>query len=49
MIQNFYFTFFPFFVFATQLFFTLVTSSNLRNQASLFTELRFLQGALANQ
>jgi len=29
--------------FATQLFSTLVTSSNLRNQAPLFTELRLLQ------
>jgi len=43
MIQHFSFTFFPFFDFATQLFFTPVTSSNLRNQAPLFTELRLLQ------
>jgi len=35
--------FFPFFDFAMQLFSTLVTSSNLRNQALLFTELRLLQ------
>jgi len=46
MIQNFYFTFFTFFAFATQLFSTPVTSSNLRNQAPLFTELRRLQGTL---
>jgi len=44
MIQHFSFTFFPFFVFATQFFTTLLTSSNLRNQAPLFTELRLLQG-----
>ena len=31
--------------FATQLFSTPVTSSNLRNQAPLFTELRFLQAS----
>jgi len=44
MTQHFFFTFFSFFAFATQLFSTLVTSSNLRNRASLFTELRLLQG-----
>jgi len=43
MIQHFSFTFFPFFDFATQLFSTPFTSSNLRNQAPLFTELRLLQ------
>jgi len=43
MIQNFSLTIFPFFDFATQLFSTQVTSSNLRNQAPLFTELRLLQ------
>jgi len=43
MIQHFSFTFFPFFDFATQLFSTPATSSNLRNQAPLFTELRLLQ------
>jgi len=35
-----------FFDFATQLFSTLVTSSNLCNQAPLFTELRLLQATL---
>jgi len=45
IMQHFSFTFFPFFASATQLYFTPVTSSNLRNQApDLFTELRFLQG-----
>jgi len=44
MIQYFSFTFFRFSAFATQLFSTPVTSSNLRNQATLFTELRLLQG-----
>jgi len=43
MIQHFSFTFFPFFDFAAQPFSTPVTSSNLRNQAPLFTELRRLQ------
>jgi len=46
MIQHFSFTFFLFVVFATQLFSTPVTSSNFRNQALLFTELRLLQGTL---
>jgi len=45
MIQHFSFTFFPF---ATQLFSTPVTSSNLRNQAPLFTELHLLQGTHPN-
>jgi len=36
----------PFFDFATQLFSTPVTLSNLRNQAPLFTELRLLQATL---
>jgi len=44
MIQHFSFTFFHFFGLATQLFSTPVTSSNLHNQAQLFTELRLLQG-----
>jgi len=39
----FSFAFFLFIPFATQLFSTLFTSSNLRNQASFFTELRLLQ------
>jgi len=43
MIQHFSFTIFPFFDFATQLFSTPSTSSNLRNQAPLFTELHLLQ------
>jgi len=38
--SHFSFTFFPF---ATQLFSTPVTSSNFRNKAPLFTELRLLQ------
>jgi len=37
MIQHFSFTFFPFFAFATKLFSTPVTSSNLRNQAPPLT------------
>jgi len=37
MMQHFSFTFFPFYDFATQLFSTPVTSSNLRNQAPPFT------------
>jgi len=41
MIQHFFFTFF---YFATQRFSTPVTSSNLHNQAPLFTELILLQG-----
>jgi len=36
--------FFPFFASAMQLFSTLVTLSNLHNQALLFTELRLFQG-----
>jgi len=39
--------FLPFIPFATQLCSTPVTSSNLRNQAPLFTELRLLQGTPA--
>ena len=39
----FFLHFFPFFDFAMQLFFTPVTSSNLCNQAPLFTELRLSQ------
>ena len=45
MIQHFSFTFFPFFAIAMRLFSTAVTSSNLHNQAPLFTELRLLQGS----
>ena len=41
---TFFLHFFPFFAFATQLFSTLVTSSNLRNQALLFIELRLFIG-----
>jgi len=40
----FSFAFCPFIPFATQLFSTPVTSSNLHNQAPLFTELHLLQG-----
>jgi len=43
IIKYFSFAFFLFTPFATQLFSTPVTSSNLRNQAPLFTELRLLQ------
>ena len=43
IIKYFSFAFFLFIPFATQLFSTPLTSSNLRNQAPLFTELRFLQ------
>jgi len=43
IIKYFSFAFFLFILFATQLFSTPVTSSNLRNQAPLFTELRLLQ------
>jgi len=39
----FFLCFFLFILFATQLFSTQVTSSNLRNQAPLFTELCLLQ------
>ena len=46
MIQPFSFTFFHVFAFATQLFYTPVTTSNLRDQAPLFTELRLLEGTL---
>jgi len=46
MLQHFSLTIFPFFDCATQLFSTPVTSSNLRNQAQLFTELRLLQTTL---
>jgi len=45
MIQHFSFTFFAF---AMQPSSTPVMSSNLRNQAPLFTELRLLQGTLSN-
>jgi len=45
-INYFSFAFFLFIPFATQLFSTPVTSSNLRNQAPLFTELRLLQAPL---
>jgi len=41
---TFFLHFFPFFASAAQLFSTPVMSSNLRNQAPLFTELRLLQG-----
>ena len=40
---TFFLHFFSFFDFAKQLFSTPYTSSNLRNQAPLFTELRLLQ------
>jgi len=43
MMQHFSFTFFPFFDFATQLLSTPIMSSNLRNHAPLFAELRLLQ------
>jgi len=43
LLRYFSFAFFLFIPFATQLFSTLVTSSNLRNQAPLVTELRLLQ------
>jgi len=42
----FYFAFFLFILFAMQLFSTPVTSSNLRNQAPLLTELRLLQATV---
>jgi len=45
MIQHFSVTLFPFFDFAAQLFTSPITSSNLRNQAPLFTELCLLQAA----
>jgi len=44
IIKYFSFAFFLFIPFATQLFSTQVTPSNLRNQAPLFMELRLLQG-----
>ena len=44
IIKYFSFAFFPFICFAMQLFSTLVTSSNLCNQALLFMELHLLQG-----
>jgi len=37
MLQHFSLTYFPFLAFATQLFSTQFTSSNLRNQAPPFT------------
>jgi len=43
IIKYFSLAFFLFTPFATQLFSTPETSSNLRNQAPLFTELRLLQ------
>jgi len=43
-LQHFSFIFFYFFASAMQLLSTPVTSSNLRNDAPLFTELRVLQG-----
>jgi len=43
---TFFLHFFSFFDFAMQLFFIPVRSSNLHNQALLFTELRFLQATL---
>jgi len=45
MIQHFSFTFFPL---QRTFFDTPVTSSNLRNQALLFTELQLLQGTPTN-
>jgi len=47
IMKYFSFAFFLFIRFATQLFSTPVTSSNLRNQAPLFTELRLLQGTFS--
>jgi len=47
IIKHFFFAFFLFIPFATQRFSTLVTSSNLRNQAPLFTELRLLQATVS--
>jgi len=44
IIKYFFFAFIPFIPFATQLFSTPVTSSNLRNQAPQFMEVRLLQG-----
>jgi len=43
IIRYFSLAFFLFILFATQLFFTPVTSSNLRNQAPLLMALRLLQ------
>jgi len=42
IVKYFSFAFFPFIPFAKQLFCTPVTSSNLCNQAPLFTELSLL-------
>ena len=47
IIRYFFLRFFLFTPFATQLFSTPVTSSNLRNQAPLFTELCLLQATLS--
>jgi len=44
IIKDFSLAFFLFIPFATQLCATPVTSSNLRNQAQLYTELRLLHG-----
>jgi len=44
IIKYFSFALLPFIPFATKLFSTPVTSSNLCNQAPLFTELRLSQG-----
>jgi len=46
IIKYFSFAFFLFIPFATQLFSTLVTSWNLRNQAPLFAELHLLQATV---
>jgi len=46
IIKYFSFVFFLFVPFATQLFSTAVTSSNLRNKTPLFTELRLLQATI---
>jgi len=49
IIKYFSFAFSPFIPFATQLFSTPGTSSNLRNRVLLFTELRLLQGTKAQK
>ena len=49
IIKYFSFAFFLFIPFATQLFSTPVMSSNLRNQAALFTELHLLQATQITQ
>jgi len=48
LIQRFSFTCFSFFCVCNATFSILVTSTNLSNQAPLFTELRLLQGTLVD-